>query len=549
MLNFNSNPVSSRYHKRPFTLTVNELKLWTADGPLADKRNIVTVPLAKRFTLSGSQFNPERTNQMEIAIVPDGMNGLGNYLEEQDKFNLYNFTHWSYIDKIVWFGGPNLIPAAPWVNAAHKNGVKVLGNIFFPPNVYGGTNEIVTNFLEKDSEGHFIAARKMAAISTYYRFDGWFVNMETNTTPENGALMLEFVAELRSLLPEGQEVMWYDAMLPSGRVWWQNELNERNSMFFQKGNQKVSDDVFVNFFWPGKGNPQVSTQTAKSLGRSEFDVFTGVDLWPGRSQQPFDKGGNDWMSALHKEGKPLSSLGLFVPNHIFQHPDYSQFRKDASQVDKFYSFERHMFSGADENPANVDISNFKGIGHWVPATSVITALPFATSFNTGHGKILAQNGIIEAREWHNMSVQDILPTWQFALEGTAGLSVGFDFEKAYNGGSSLKIEGELKANSHTTLKLYKTKLSITDKTKIDLVYQKKEGGASHMQVIYAFSDAPDILLSQPIGHSGANIWQTKTLDLSKESGRELAILGLAFKSDQEVIEYQVNIGELRVYNE
>ncbi len=54
---------------------------------------------------------------MKIIWAPDGMSVLGNYINEQSK---YNFTHWSYIDQIIWFGGTSsqtvLIPSKPWVN-------------------------------------------------------------------------------------------------------------------------------------------------------------------------------------------------------------------------------------------------------------------------------------------------------------------------------------------------------------------------------------------------------------------------------------------------
>lgn len=532
----------------PFVLSIDQFKSWTSDGSLADKRNIATVPLAQRFELSGSQLNPARTNQMEIVIVPDGMNGLGNYIGEQEKFNLYNFTHWSYIDKIIWFGGPVVVPAAPWVNAAHKNGVKVVGNVFFAPNAYGGNDQIVANFLEKNSKGNFIAAQKLVEISTYYQFDGWFINMETNTTAANGALMLEFVTELKRLLPDNQEVVWYDAMLPDGRVWWQNELNNRNSIFLQNEDTRVSDNMFVNFSWPRRGNPNTSKSTAEAIGRSEFEVFTGVDLWPSRGQDPFEMGGNDWMNALHVKDVPTTSLGLFVPNAIFDHDNYSRFRSDPDEVDKFYGFERHLFSGADENPTIDDTAAFKGIGHWVPAASTITELPFETSFNTGHGRLFVTKGNSEIRDWHDMGKQDVLPTWQFAIAGTAGLDASFDFAKAYQGGSSLKIGGSLQAGGNTTVKLYKTKLAVSSDTKIELIYQTGSVGATHMKVIYSFSDAPGTFISQPVGNTTSRAWNIKSLDLAAESGRKLAVIGFSFESDADVNGYRINIGGLKVFN-
>ncbi|AUP79572.1 endo-beta-N-acetylglucosaminidase [Flavivirga eckloniae] len=539
----------------PFVLTVDQLKNWTTTGSTANATNISNVSLATRFTQTDSQLNRTLNNNMEIIWAPDGMSHLANYLEEQSKFNLYNFTHWSYIDKIIWFGGTSsetvLIPSAPWVNTAHKNGVKVYGNIFFAPNAFGGNDTVVSNFLEKDSGGNFIAAQKLKDISTYYKFDGWFINMETSTTNANGLLMREFVEELKSILPADQEIIWYDAMLINGNVSWQNELNSNNSTFFQDGSTRVSDAMFTNFWWTGSSKPNVSKTTAQILGRSEFDVYTGVDLWPGRNQTAFQIGGNAWMEGLHSSGKnPITSLGLFVPNAFFQNSTYSNFNSTDNETERarFYATERHFFGGLDQNPNGTDFSGFKGISNWVPATSTITSLPFETSFNTGHGRLFATNGVQTTKDWHDIAKQDILPTWQFALQGNSSLTTTFDFTKAYNGGTSLHVEGTIANSSSTKLKLYKTKLNVGAQTKIDVTYSLGNIGNTYMDVILVFSDDPNTVVTRSIGSSTSSSWNIKTIDLSTFNGRELAMVGFQFSSTTTVNNYEINIGELKIFN-
>ena len=163
----------------PYILTVDELKAWTQNGPTASADLISTVPLAERFVNTSTQTNPALSNDMKIAYLPDGMNNFGNYYGEQSQFNLFNFTHWQYIDKLVWFGGTASqsvqIPSSPWANAAHKNGVKIFGNVFFAPTAFGGSTTTLTNFLEQDGSGNFVAIPKMIAIMQYYHFDGWFI--------------------------------------------------------------------------------------------------------------------------------------------------------------------------------------------------------------------------------------------------------------------------------------------------------------------------------------------------------------------------------------
>jgi endo-beta-N-acetylglucosaminidase D len=357
----------------PYILTVDELKAWTQDGPTASPDLISTVPLAARF-INSTQTNPALSNDMKIAYLPDGMNNFGNYYGEQSQFNLFNFTHWQYIDKLVWFGGTASqsvqIPSSPWANAAHKNGVKIFGNVFFAPTAFGGSTTTLTNFLEQDGSGNFVAIPKMIAIMQYYHFDGWFINQETATNSTTAALMYDFVKDLTAAAEAvGKEVMWYDAMILSGNVGWQNRLNASNSVFVQRDEDadlsngyetRVSSSIFINFFWGSSSFPNLSRTRATTIGRSQFDVFTGADIWPGRNQGDFETNGNTFMTNLHENATtPYTSLGLFAPNCVYNNSIYTNFNNDPADYASFYNAENHLFSGDDNNPATVDAAGFK----------------------------------------------------------------------------------------------------------------------------------------------------------------------------------------------
>ena len=318
----------------PFVLNVSQLLNWTSSGSTASSSNVASVPLATRVEQVNSQMNPSLNNNMKVIFAPDGMNNFANYNGEQSQFNLYNLTHWQYVDKLIWFGGTAdqsvLIPSAPWINAAHRNGVKVFGNVFFAPTAFGGNDQTIASFLQRDANGNFIAAQRLVEIANYYGFDGWFVNQETSTNSTNASNLLAFLKQLESLLPVEKELIWYDAMLTSGTVSWQNELNGNNSVFLQDGNTRTSDGMFINFFWNGSGRPNTSRNTARNIGRSEFDVFTGVDLWPSRSQAAFESGGNDWMNHMHDANGAITSVAFFVPDVIFREAQYSNFRATPS---------------------------------------------------------------------------------------------------------------------------------------------------------------------------------------------------------------------------
>ena len=547
----------------PYILSVDELKVWTQNGITASTNLIANEPLAARFTNPSTQFNSELTNDMQIAYLPDGMNNFGNYYGEQNQFNLYNFTHWAYLDKFVWFGGTSTqsvqIPSSPWTNAAHKNGVKMFGNVFFSPTAFGGSTATLQNFLEQDLNGNFIAVPKLIAIMQYYNFDGWFINEETATTATVATLMQDFVRDLTTAAEAvGKEVMWYDAMRLSGAVGWQNRLNVNNSPFVQDDQDgdgsfetRVSSSIFINFFWGSNAFPSQSRARATTIGRSQFDVFTGADIWPGRNQGNFETNGNQFMGFLHENTTtPFTSLGLFAPNCVYNNSVYTNFNNDPTDYASFYNAENHMFSGLDQNPATIDATGFKGLCNWVPEASVITSPLFATNFCTGHGIKKFENGEqTSANSWHNMNKQDLLPTWQWAFTPNSGLAASWDFDDAYKGGNSLKIEGNLAANTPVDLMLYKTKLPVTFNLgtigNISLQYKSTSEIGQTIKLILVFSDAPNQKVELPLDFAvPINGWTNAVTSLYNYQNREIAIIGLRFTSATAITDYSANFGEL-----
>jgi len=548
----------------PYILTVDELKAWTQNGPTASTDLISTVPLTTRFINTATQADPALSNDMKIAYLPDGMNNFGNYYGEQSQFNLFNFTHWAYIDKLVWFGGTASqtvqIPSSPWANAAHRNGVKIFGNVFFSPTAFGGSTTTLNNFLEQDANGNFLAIPKMIAIMQYYNFDGWFINEETATNSATAALMYSFVKELTAQAEAvGKEIMWYDAMILSGSVGWQNRLNSSNSPFVQRDEDvngtfetRVSSNIFINFFWSGSTLPNVSRAKAIAIGRSQFDVFTGADIWPGRNQGNFETDGNAFMTSLHENATtPITSLGLFAPNCVFNNSIYTNFNNDPTDYATFYNAENHLFSGDDNNPATVDAVGFKGLANWIPEASVITAIPFDSDFSTGHGtKNFSLGAQTSTQSWHNMNKQAILPTWQWAFSEPS-LTVNWDFDNAYSNGNSLKVTGNLGANHPIDLMLYKTKLTIPEGYfNFNVLYKSPDNNDPKMKLLLVFADEPSQKYEFAITDGALiNSWTWGETMLPPEyATREIAMVGFRFESDTPISGYTVNLGELSIDN-
>ena len=476
----------------PFQLTLAELRDWSPDGPLAEPRNVSRVELRTRFADPRSQLDSDLPADARVLIAPDGIDTLANHLQAQDRFNLYTFTHWSSVDVLNWFGGTaerNVsIPSRPWVEAAHRNGVKVLGTVFFAPEAWGGSEETVVEFLRRDDAGGFPNALKLIEIAEYYGFDGWLMNQETDLSgigPRAGSDFLDFMAYFLARRPAGMEIHWYDSMLPSGAVDWQNELNDANARFLQDGQRRTADAMFVNYWWR-RDMVEGSAATARSLGRSPVDVFTGADLWPDRRGQSLDRlpGWLDEMSA--PGGGPLTSIALFANNYNFTYSGSetraaaSRFAGDPDDVAAFYRAADRLFGGDDANPAAHDPPGaWPGIGSRVPARSVLDRLPFATSFSAGHGRFLAAEGVVEAGPWHDMSAQDPLPSWQFAVIGNLETKVRFDFDRAWNKGNSLRLDAKPAAGA-ASVPLFKTLFDAQPGLEVDVVYSVAGGyrGAS-----------------------------------------------------------------------
>ncbi|ABL98511.1 endo-beta-N-acetylglucosaminidase [Shewanella amazonensis] len=532
----------------PFALTIAQAKAWSPKGATADSRNVSQVPLASRFS---APLAGQKVSEAKVLYAPDGMNNFANYLDTQGQFNLYNFTHWSQIDVLNWFAGTAdlgvQIPARPWVETAHKNGVKVIGSVFLGVAQWGGSADKVEALLEQDATGNFIVADKLIQMARFYGFDGWLINQETDLTAvkdadnnlladksdpvrgrELAARMLAFVQYLTANAPQGMEIHWYDAMIASGEVRWQNQLNEHNRVYLQDSAQdgsqgglqnkvRSSDAIFLNYWW-NKDMVRASVQEAKALGRSPYDVYVGADLWPSRNaQRAFSR--HQWLDWLFDDGEALTSIALFAPNVNFNFdgephtPPFSNFRNDPGDAARFYATEVRLFAGDDMNLATADEAGWKGVGAYLPAKSTLNSLPFRTSFNTGQGKQWVEKGEVKGGAWTDMGRQDFLPTWQFAGEGALKLS--FDFDTVYQGGSSLAVT----AKGAATAPLYALDVMLSESSQLTLISQGQAKGLS-LYVETADGEKLSLVLGD---HAD---WTSQSLGLSGLKGKKLVVIAL-----------------------
>ncbi len=392
-------------------ITWRSLKSWRAatDADLAF--NAASVPLASRFTPNAANTTARAGQARVQSLVSFGPTS-SNPSQGSATADYYALTHWAYVDELVFWGGSSgeglvLAPNAPVVDAAHRHGVPVLGNVFLPPAAYGGQLQWTRDLVQRDASGHYPLAAQLVAVAAAYGFDGWFVNAETGGGDSAlGAAMLGFVEELKRLASaKGQRVTWYDAMTVNGSVSWQGALNGQNQALFQ-----AVDDMFVDFRWSADSLAS-SGQNAVQLGRSRYELWAGVDV----ESRGWDTSVN-WDAMVPSDRAHVTSIGLYRPEWTRNHLPAGHTPED------FHAADDRFWTGRSLDPSRPDpADSWRAPAVSVADRSTVTALPFASVFNTGHGLRWYEDGEVASdTPWNHLGLQDRLPSRRWAVRTDSG---------------------------------------------------------------------------------------------------------------------------------
>nr|WP_203614768.1 endo-beta-N-acetylglucosaminidase [Streptomyces sp. SID13726] len=492
-------------------ITWRSLKAWRAADDTDLAFNAASVPRAARFTPTPVN-RTARDGQARIQSLVSFGPTAGNPSQGSATSDYYAFGNWAYVDELVFWGGSSgegliLAPNAPIVDAAHRHGVPVLGNIFLPPVAYGGQLRWTRDLVQKDTAGHYPLAARLVAVAEAYGFDGWFVNAETGGGDAAlGADMLGFVKELKALAAaRGQRVTWYDSMTVSGSVSWQGALNSRNQAFFQ-----AADDMFVDFRWTAGGLASSGT-LAQQLGRSRYELWAGVDVEANGWNTT-----ENWDAIVPTTTAHVTSIGLYRPEWTRNHlPSDQRTPKD------FHAADDRFWTGVSLDPSRPDATDtWRAPAVSVADRSTVTAVPFASVFNTGHGLRWYEEGAVTSDvPWNHLGLQDRLPSRQWVVR-TQGArpTVGFDFADAWRGGSSVLVSGSV--DEPVTVDLYAARLPVGGDTVVELTH-RTDAGAVGVELAVATAEPgapgttpPYTYLPVPSG-SG---WRTSAVRLTGLSG-------------------------------
>ncbi|XP_031352619.1 cytosolic endo-beta-N-acetylglucosaminidase isoform X2 [Photinus pyralis] len=227
----------------------------------------------------------------------------GGYIEDKfidplNKGNCYTFYRWSQIDIFIYFSHHLVtIPPLAWINAAHSNGVQILGT--FITEWEPGKAVCEEIFASPKSLKKFVNI--LVEICVLFKLDGWLLNIE-NGLDDTGPLktFVKQLTEKMHMKRPGSLVLWYDSITDEGKLKWQNELNANNRCYFDN-----CDGIFLNYSW----NEENLVNTYQAAEHRRHDVYVGVDVF-GRN---FYGGGNfNTYLAVEKIREHDLSIAIFA---------------------------------------------------------------------------------------------------------------------------------------------------------------------------------------------------------------------------------------------
>ena len=505
--------------------TVDTLLSWEpTNDPDSDYSRSV-VPLADRYTgfTVNDYANPDA--KLMVCSLANSKHDATN-AQGQESFSSYAFNYWQYATSFVYWSGSKrgqvVVPTGEFTDAAHTNGVPVMGTIFFD---WGGNSSVVENFVRN----YRSVADKLIEVMEYYGFDGYFFNEETAVDYTTAGNLRSMIAYMRQQKPN-MLIGWYDSITDSGNLSYQDAVNGYNSGWVSAG----VNEFFMNYNWTTQ-DVNTTVSTMQNLGKSQYEAFAGLDVQQNCMNTYFSSN-----YLLNNSNKLKLSLALYCPN--------STMGLSGDGAD-FHEVERQFYvNGGD--PRSTSSSGWAGMSRFFADHTTIISAPFVTNFNSGHGKAFYIDGVKSRdAEWSYQSVQDVMPTWTWIIDSNGQkLSGAYDFEDAYNGGSSIKFYGSLTANKPNNIMLYSTNLDINGSTNI-AVTAKNDRGLMKLVAYYGDSSTSSYANCQKAAFAldaSSGGWTTSNVSLASLSGKKLYAIGFEIGDTSNVSDYQVNIGRLAV---
>ncbi|KAF8280334.1 putative endo-beta-N-acetylglucosaminidase [Trypanosoma cruzi] len=376
--------------------SLKELGEWSATKPgiitpaVACRRRVVGNPLkATRLLVCHDMcggYNPSDYARFALCDASSSVNPVVD--------TSYTVSYWNLVDYFVYFSHHRVsIPPKEWINAAHREGVPMLGT-FLTEWDASDICMMLDNLEEMDK-----VIYQLVEVCSAYNFDGYLINVENRLDPILACRLVPFLAKLlhalnknRPLSSSERTVFWYDAVTIKGKLRYQNGLTPENKPFFD-----VASGLFTNYGW-SPGQLPVSAAFAGDRARA---VYVGVDVF-GRSKM-YGGGGYDSGKAAECAENAKLSVALFAPGWTLE-------VEGNDNRETFLRADAKMWFGLQE------IFERKCIEY--------DTLPLWSCFRSGVGKQFYLNGkrVVDGSthvvEWSQLSRTHFIPCYKFSLSSS-----------------------------------------------------------------------------------------------------------------------------------
>lgn len=374
----------------------------------------------------------------------------GNYLDdrfirnESVNWDAYRFYSWSGIDIFCYFSHNFVtVPTLQFINAAHLNGVKVMGTIIFEH--LEGTQNLLD--ILKDRETVDEVTEALVNLCKKLKFEGWFFNIEVSLDPKYMELLKYFVSHLtgriHANIPHGR-VIWYDSITIEGLLKWQNQLNDKNEDFFIR-----CDGIFTNYSWSELDLDTMSWFVEKKYPDKRHKVFVGIDIF-GRGQlAKFETHKVHILCFIRycyyfryfKTNRPIFfilfktlekvvqqnfSVAIFAPGWTHENIDISKFFCEPGS-DEYRDKRNASFLERNDRLWN---SMYPFMFLNGPKT-----MPFTSNFSIGSGRGFYRMGAKVRGSWFNLKNQGLLPSTPATND-----IYKFFYDDAFEGGNSILLQ-------------------------------------------------------------------------------------------------------------
>ena len=493
-----------------------------------------------------------------------GSGGAAGY--PNDKFAADVFSMWQYTNLFgSWNHGFFQAPGA-WVDAAHRNGTKIMSGIAFFESWTGDGDAGYSAMITQKVNGEYKYVKPVINCLMYFGADGINYNWEDDSYSNS-----DIVAFHKALYKYAKECGYddYDSAIYTA-VQGLSTYNTNQSNALLGNAEGQTHALMLNYMsgnFTSAYNMQETVKVAESVLGSTEDAYTGVWIaGMDRSWNYLDQGDAHRLGiCLWGEHGQSRFMSYNVGDGAFDtQGNYQRLLERAMSGGYRNPLNRPAVTSANSGKINWEataaypypLMNFAGIAEWIPERSTIQGdMHFLTHFTLGNGDRYFYKGKKSyAGSWYNMSSQDIVPTYRWLrLKANSADNVSTDIEvnythlDAYTGGSCIELTGAATATG-TDIVLYKTSLKAGNGAYAKLAVKTlKNVKATNLYLILK-KKGSNTWLEYPYGDVAGNTWEEKKFDLTGIGANDIIErVGLRVKGNNN--DYQLYVGKLELNNE